>query len=198
MRAQREPKFFSFQDGHKRYHWLLASPAERITAGVFDLLFTAILAAPAGWLLYTRLGKDWFELPFEDIAAYAAGSVPLMSGMTLFAVYLLFQLWLLCRQGQTWGKWLMGIRVVRADGKIAGFMHTVLLRSLVFLLLCVIILGALLKLLTLADNFAVYELLWIPYLVSFTMLFNIHDNSSTLQDKLAGTAVVKQKMEQEA
>lgn len=198
MRAQREPKFFSFQDGHKRYHWLLASPAERMAAGVFDLLFTAAAAAPAVWLLYARFGRDVWSAGAEGLAEYISASVPLMACLTLLAVYVLLQVWLLGRQGQTWGKWLAGIRIVRADGKRAGFIHAVLLRSLVFLLLCVIILGALLKLLTLADNFAVYELLWIPYLVSFTMMFNIHDNSSTLQDKLAGTAVVKQKMKQEA
>lgn len=187
---------FNFQDGHKRYRWLLATPAERILAGAIDILCTVVAAMPLLWLVYPH----WKHHQADESALWAAvsGSALLWAGMALFIVYMLAQAWLLAGHGQTFGKRFCGIRIIRDIGKPAGFLSTLILRTVVFFLICVTAIGGTLNLLGLADNFHVYYFLWIPYLICFFMQFQLTNNYQTLQDRFAGTVVVKAKMKQEA
>lgn len=181
---------FSFQDGHQRYRWLLASPLMRVFAALLDALLTAVAAAPALWLLHAHFGKGLADAGRDALLAHMGGSPWLMAALSLLLLYGVAQLVLLARCGQSFGKWLTGIRIVRSNGETAGLFHAWLMRSLVFWLACAAVFTVLLKLAGLDDNFALYEVLWIPMVICFAMLFNLHDNNRTLQDKLAGTAVV--------
>lgn len=108
----------------------------------------------------------------------AAGGGPSAAGTVLLALFGLFaigylaaQLILLYRHGQTVGKRLVGIKIVRTDGSRAGLRRIVLLRSLVPGLIGVIpLLG---PLFSLADP-----------------LFIFGDEKRCLHDHLADTIVV--------
>ncbi|UOP04532.1 RDD family protein [Conchiformibius kuhniae] len=195
MSSYRDQVSFSFQDGHKRYRWLLASPAERILATVADAALGALAAAPLLWSVYQmRHTPHHF-----DVWAHVFLASPLMwGGAVLLSAYVLWQALWLAQRGQTLGKRLLGIRIIRDNGHVAGFFHCLMLRTVVFVLLCVIMIGGTLMLLRLDDNFSVYELIWLPYLASFLMLFQTTDDHRTLQDRFAKTVVVREKMRQEA
>lgn len=198
MSQPQRNRIFSFQDDHQsRYRWLLATPVSRMAASAADALLTLLAAAPAGWLLYARFGKAAWPPDWAAWGAYLTASPALMAASALCLLYFAAQVVLLARCGQSFGKRLAGIRIVRTDGKAAGWVHAWVLRSLVFVLLWVAVAGTVLRLLGLDDNFNPYELLWIPYVFNFAMLYNLHDNNRTLQDKLAGTAVVEEKMRRE-
>lgn len=86
--------------------------------------------------------------------------------------FLLGQLWLLWRRGQTVGKILLGIRIVRVDTlEKGGFVTNVLLRTLLNNLIVSIPIAGLLY--GLADA-----------------LFIFRDDRRCLHDKIAGTCVV--------
>lgn len=86
--------------------------------------------------------------------------------------FLLGQLWLLWRRGQTVGKILLGIRIVRVDTlEKGGFVTNVLLRTLLNNLIVSIPIAGLLY--GLADA-----------------LFIFRDDQRCLHDKIAGTCVV--------
>lgn len=193
MSSYRDQVSFSFEDGHKRYRWLLASPAERILATVADLMCAALAAAPAVWVLYPLRHTpkhEWTNL-------FAASPLLWLATCLLLVFFGIQAVWLATR-GQTIGKRLMNIRIIRSNGHPANFMNSLVLRTLIFNLLCVIMIGGTLMLAHLEDNFKVYELIWIPYVVSFIMLFQTTDDHRTLQDRLAATVIVKARMRQEA
>lgn len=193
MSSYRDQVSFSFQDGHKRYRWLLASPAERILATVADLLCAAVAAAPAAWVLYPVR-----HTPQHQWAQLFTDSPLLWLATALLLVYLGIQTVWLATRGQTIGKRLMNIRIIRDNGHPANFFNSLVLRTLIFNLLCVIMIGGTLLLLHLDDNFKVHQLIWLPYLASFIMLFQTTDDHRTLQDRLASTVIVKARMRQEA
>ena len=193
MSSYRDQVSFSFEDGHKRYRWLLASPAERILATIADLLCAAVAAAPAAWALYPLR-----HTPQDQWVKVFTASPLLWLGAALLLVYFAIQAVWLATRGQTLGKRLMNIRIIRDNGHPANFFNSLVLRTLIFNLLCVIMIGGTLLLAHLDDNFKVYELMWIPYVVSFIMLFQTTDDHRTLQDRLAATVIVKARMRQEA
>jgi len=86
------------------------------------------------------------------------------------------QIVLISRTGQSLGKRVAGIRIVRTDGKPAGFVQGWLVRSFVFVFV----------------DFFLFLLMLVPYLIFLTvnlcMLGTTHRR--TVQDRVAGTRVV--------
>lgn len=140
----------------------LAEPIERVKASLADLVLT-YGPAIVGWVASLELNDPM----------HAAGT--LLLGCTISVLLGVMQCARLVRTGQTWGKALVGIRVVRIDGSRAGFLHGFFLRNVVF-----------------NGIVGVGNLLWIGgilAIVDSALLFT-HDHR-TLHDRLAGTMVVR-------
>jgi uncharacterized RDD family membrane protein YckC len=111
----------------------LAERTERLAAWAVDHLVAFIFALPGALIiglsyLYERLlGGGGIEE--ADSARVALGASVLLLGMLIL---LAFQLWMLVKRGQTVGKWLLEIRIVRfRDETNPGFVRAVLLRYVV-------------------------------------------------------------------
>jgi uncharacterized RDD family membrane protein YckC len=107
-------------------------------------------------------------------ASAAGGEEPnyavLSIGGLLFLAYAIWQIWMFATQGQTLGKKLMNVRVVKLDtGRNGGFVTNVLLRALVGQGL----LGV------------------IPFYGLIDALFIFRDDRRCIHDMIAGTTVIK-------
>lgn len=113
-------------------------------------------------------------------------------------IYAIFQFTQMSKTGQSFGKRLMGIKVIGIDGQNPGFVGTVLLREGVYNIIIQIISAIFLLILANVFNFShigINALYWISiYSFPFTcliMLFLKNINYRTLQDHLAKTIVIK-------
>lgn len=186
---------FTFGDGNNKVTWLLASPAERITAAAINAIISALAFSLIGWEVYKNLkskqGMEWaWSQIYEYIMLVVADTWTGKIGLLVFAIYLVVQTGLMMTQGQSIGKKIVGIKIVTSKGKEVGFFHAILLRKVAFNLICIILIGIVLNFLGLRDNFSPLHWLWLPYLACMEMLTKEEDNCRTLQDKLAGTTVV--------
>ena len=107
------------------------------------------------------------------------------------AVYLVFgivQLYYMSRDGQSLGKKIMGIRVLKSDGNNPGFEGTVLIREVVWALAV----GVVVTIVSLAisDTGGNLISLLIAF-INFIMLFSVKRDRRTLYDMLADTVVVQ-------
>jgi uncharacterized RDD family membrane protein YckC len=108
----------------------LAGRLARLGATLLDMALGFVCVLPGGLLLgpdlVLRLARgDWPE--DFDVGRTAEGFAVL--GLALLVLFLV-QTWLLATRGQSVGKRLVGIRIVRTRGDAApGFLHAVLLRS---------------------------------------------------------------------
>ena len=108
----------------------LAGRAARLGATLVDMVAGFICILPGGLMLGSdlllRLLKGEWPDDF-DVGRVAGGFAMLAVGLLVVFVV---QTWLLTTRGQTIGKRMLGIRIVRyRDGSPAGFVHAVLLRS---------------------------------------------------------------------
>lgn len=97
------------------------------------------------------------------------------------------QLYYMSRYGQSLGKKIMGIRVLKSNGSNPGFLGTVLVREVVWGLIVFAILFA--AYFVLKVNVLICSLLIL--LINFIMLFSVKRDRRTLYDMLADTVVVK-------
>jgi uncharacterized RDD family membrane protein YckC len=108
----------------------LATRTSRLGAALLDMALGATAALPGGLLLGKDLVLKLLRQEWPDdfnVGRVASGLVVL--GMGLFLVFIV-QTWLLIARGQTIGKRVAGIRIVRnRTGAAPGFVHAVLLRS---------------------------------------------------------------------
>ena len=133
---------------------LLASRLERFKAAAIDNL---IIYVPAVILVSVFPKK-------EDIPGIAAATLGLY-----MLVVVLVQGGLLVARGQTIGKKLVNIQIVRSkDGQNGGFVSNVLLRAIVNSIITLI-----------------------PLYLLIDVLFIFSDTKRCLHDRLAGTIVVK-------
>ena len=143
---------------------------DRFAAFVLDLLFLALCLA-ADTLLVMAVGKEpASELPLFPSQEHFWFWRPIAFGVVYGSPFLALQAHLLASRGQTIGKWLFGIKIVRVeDGTLAGFARTVLLREA---------LGR-----VLLSNIPLY------YLVDGGFIFR--KDSRCLHDWIGGTRVVQ-------
>lgn len=146
---------------------VLAGRGARLGAQVLNLL---MLAVP---LIVASVGA------VEAVEAQRVGAWPptssglpaLCAGTLSGAALVLFQIIGVARRGQSLGKQLLGLRIVRVDGSRASFVRTVLLRMLLPWLLA-----------------------WIPFVGWFLLpvdwLVILREDRRCLHDLIAGTKVV--------
>lgn len=155
---------------------MLASRGKRLGAFLLDIAVNLVAAAPGMvWMIkeFIALENSGRALPAEPDLAFFTEHVagPLLTMLVPLLVVLVIQMWLLCARGQTLGKKWLRIRIVLLDGSPAGFVHAVLLRSMVMQLIAAIPLigGAV----TLVDPLLIFR-----------------EDHRCLHDLIAGTAVV--------
>ncbi|MFM1886506.1 MAG: hypothetical protein RL026_1663 [Pseudomonadota bacterium] len=143
-----------------------ASRRRRLAAAVLDYLFAMAAGAPAGLVAGFRGGP-----PADSMTGLALPEIYLLlvGVLALFVV----QVWLLASRGQTLGKLILKIRIVRStDGGNPGFVHAVLVRFL-----AVALLGA------------VPFVGWLFTLVDLLFIFG--PDRRCLHDRMAGTRVLR-------
>ena len=90
---------------------LVAPPlGRRFAAKVVDFFSAFLVLVPVAWALWAAFARDPFVLAFMPLFVIVVGSLLFAFG-TVCAEY---------RYGQTFGKWLFGLRVVRASGARIG------------------------------------------------------------------------------
>jgi uncharacterized RDD family membrane protein YckC len=108
----------------------LAGRVTRLGATLLDMLLGVICLLPGGLLLGAPLVKQLIHGEWPDdfeVGRTASGFLVLGAGLL---VAFIVQTWLLTTRGQSVGKRLLHIRIVRYhDGARPGFVHAVLLRS---------------------------------------------------------------------
>ena len=92
------------------------------------------------------------------------------------------------RDGQSLGKKIMGIRVLKSDGSNPGFGGTVLIREVAWAFIVGIIIIAVMLVVNETGGDLVSLLMTF---INFIMLFSVKRDRRTLYDMLADTVVVK-------
>lgn len=112
-----------------------------------------------------------------------------MLGLTsiVYLIVGIVQLYYMSRYGQSLGKKIMRIRVLKSNGSNPGFLGTVLVREVAWSLIVLAIVFA--AYFVLKGNILIYSLL--ITLINFIMLFSVKRDRRTLYDMLADTVVVK-------
>jgi uncharacterized RDD family membrane protein YckC len=164
-------------------------PAERGTrllARIIDWAIEFVCAIPGGIIL----GEEFLKLvitigqggqpDFEQLNYQRLGLGVLVLSLAWLAL-LAVQVWMLTTRGQSIGKRIMGIRVVRIDGGKPGFVYAWLLRE------CVItFIGIAAGLIPIMGPFLLRPAF---HLVDWCMIFR--DDQRCLHDLMAGTRVVR-------
>ncbi|PIT56933.1 RDD family protein [Snodgrassella alvi] len=168
----------------------LASPWNRISAYIINSLLLTLVAL-IGFILSLIFVK--FVLRSESENIIVISSIICIS-ITLL-IYAIFQFIQMSKTGQSFGKRLMGIKVIGLDGQNPGFVGTVLLREGVFNIIDKIISVIVVYIFVHLFNFPeIATELLLTYLLPFIcliMLFRKSTNQRTLQDYLARTIVIK-------
>lgn len=176
----------------------LALPMKRIGAALLNSvlglmayipMIVSILNGEGGYLDRVR-GLEEGALPEFD-------TTWLMIGLAVLAVYCVIQLYFMSRDGQSLGKKVLGIRVLKTDGTNPGFFGTVFMREGVYYFLLGLVAGiAAYAVQAVTGNVQMFE--WVSnllqlaaYLVCLVMLFQVKNDRRTLQDYLAKTVVVQ-------
>ena len=167
----------------------IASPGARVTAYLLNNLFNVLI-----WVPFIVMVVFTFDESEELVSESSLSNTPDYAVITFFislAVYLvfgIFQLYYMSRDGQSLGKKIMGIRVLKSDGNNPGFEGTVLIREVVWALAV----GVVVTLVSLAisDTGGNLISLLIAF-INFIMLFSVKRDRRTLYDMLADTVVVQ-------
>lgn len=178
----------------------LAGGWERIGAALLNNVFTMLAGVPAIMgLVFGMLQarerfpvESWEELSSEEqfeVLSISFSSTWFLLGVLVLVIYTIIQCYLMSRDGQSLGKKMLDLKVIKENGDDAGFVGVVLLREIVFNLGFAVIIGVIGALLSVGDGLA--NLLgYVPSLICVIMLFATGDKR-TLQDWIAGTVVVK-------
>ena len=167
----------------------IASPGARVTAYLLNNLFTFLI-----WLPFIVMVIFTFDVNEELVSESSFFNTPEYFAITFFislAVYLvfgIFQLYYMSRDGQSLGKKIMGIRVLKNDGSNPGFEGTVLIREVVWAL----VVGVVVTFVSLVTSDIGGNLVsLLMAFINFIMLFSVKRDRRTLYDMLADTVVVK-------
>ena len=183
----------------------LATAVQRIVAWLINRVIEVVLMIPAFGLIIVLLFKSGGKLDdFENMqTVYASLFWGIGLVMLLYLIYGVVQVYYMSKFGQSIGKKLMKIRVVRENGDVAGFVHNVLLREFVYGLICSVIMMVLMGIffavfgleansgVAMAVDVLLQIVSYVPTIVCFIMLFMESRQRQTLQDMLAKTYVVQ-------
>lgn len=172
----------------------IASVWSRVAAYLLNYLFNVIIFLPYYYILYTEAAaiSKQENIPFTPdlITSVSMRADMAQVGGLSTIVYLIVgivQLYYMSRYGQSLGKKIMGIRVLKSNGSNPGFLGTVLVRELAWGLIVLVILIS--AYFVLKVNILICSLLIL--LINFIMLFSVKRDRRTLYDMLADTVVVK-------
>lgn len=180
----------------------LAGGWERIGAALLNNIFSTIAMIPiiVGFFVGLMNIKDGDNWNIDEMQILVDKFNPLwfLVGLAIFLAYCIWQCVLMSTTGQSLGKKLLNLKVIKSDGSEAGFVGTVLLREVVYMVASAIAVGIVVNLLfmmlTLEDISKEVILnnsfSYIPTLICTVMLFTSRDRR-TLQDKIANTVVIK-------
>src|SRR5262245_44524 len=103
---------------HVRFRHTLAGPSRRALAYALDAFVRmVVLGLVAGMAAIGHLSRDGLS------SGFATGTVMVVAFVLEWAYFVLFEtLW----DGQSPGKWALGLRVVSASGRPLGFVDSVL------------------------------------------------------------------------
>ncbi len=177
----------------------IAPLGRRFVAYLINGFLTLLLIVPATIGAVLRVLKYTGQGEIKELSVlsqYAEMQYLFDITLIILPIYALLQIWMMSRHGQSIGKRLMNIRVIKTNGTDAGFMGTVLLREVLFNIILGIvgsIVGMLVALLfgnqssgEIVSNL-VQSALWIT---CFVMACDTKRDRRTLQDMLANTVVV--------
>ncbi|OSI21656.1 RDD family protein [Neisseria dumasiana] len=181
----------------------IATPKSRIVAYLLNTLFTVLAFVPI-FLAFIMLSVSAnTEMTAEENFAYLVGTTDwgniwIGVGLLILLGYTVVQCWMLSRHGQSIGKKIMKIRLLKNDGTNPGFWYAVMVREVGFnvvLTLAVMVVAYLLVFMAGKDGFTAdyiaNSLSTVVWLVCLSMLFNPAKNRRTLQDYFANTVVVR-------
>lgn len=182
----------------------IAGAGSRIVAAMLNGLFNCLVSVPTVVAMFqaaagtaAELGLDNKELAvllnsgneeelgkfFEVFFTQLSGNSWLWIGLAVAAFYLVWQTVWMGRYGQSVGKRIVGIRVIKTNGSDAGFLGVVVMREMVY--------GFAVGIITAVVEIAVgTDISLLPPLICLIMLFAAKDRR-TLQDWVADTVVVK-------
>ena len=177
----------------------IAPLGRRFVAYLINGFLTLLLIVPATIGAVLRVLKYTGQGEIKELSVlsqYAEMQYLFDITLIILPIYALLQIWMMSRHGQSIGKRLMNIRVIKTNGTDAGFMGTVLLREVLFNIILGIvgsIVGMLVALLfgnqssgEIVSNL-VQSALWIT---CFVMACDTKRDRRTLQDMLANTKAV--------
>jgi uncharacterized RDD family membrane protein YckC len=163
-----------------------ADRGARLLARGIDWAIEIACAIPGGFLLGGEILKIVTAASQGKEPDFSELDVPrvILGASVLFGTWLILlavQVWLLATRGQTIGKRLLGLRVVKIDGSAAGIVHAWLMRE------------ALITVIGMVAGFIPFvgPILLRPafHLVDWCLIFR--DDQRCLHDTIAGTIVVK-------
>lgn len=167
----------------------LASAWERIGAYLLNSVFQSIASIPMITAIVMGMMKGYDEGLTEMALISAVFNSWFMLGVLVYFVFIGWQIYLMSKYGQSLGKKLLNLRVIRINGDNAGFVHVVLLREVVFyigLFIVALVFGLLGDISALMGNLVQFA----AQLTCLVMLF-VHHERRTLQDLIADTVVIK-------
>ena len=163
-----------------------AEQGQRLLARVIDWIIEMICVIPGAIILGTELIKFAKSLSQGQEPDFSQLDIPrlILGGSVLMVVWLVLlvvQVWMLSTRGQTIGKRIVGIKVVKADGSPAGFVNGWLMRELI-----ITAIGIATSMIPFIGPILLRPAF---HLVDWCMIFG--DEQLCLHDKIAGTRVVK-------
>jgi len=164
----------------------LAERGPRLLARVIDWILEFVAGIPGGIILGSELMKLAFAMmqgrqpDMQDLDMHRL----ILGGSILAASWLLLlviQIWMLSTRGQSIGKRIVGLRIVRVDGSPVGFVHAWLMRE--FLMSAA---GFIISLLPIIGPLLLRPAL---HITDWCMIFR--DDRRCLHDLIAGTKVLR-------
>lgn len=167
----------------------IAGAGDRILAALLNQLFTfLILLVPFAGLIVFAIKNEGRIVGSEEIVGLLLGMTSFWVGLAGILAYTVIQIYYMSRDGQSLGKKIMRIRVLKTDGRNPGFVGTVLVREIAWSVLVAII-AAVIGLAVGENGENAINLL--AFLANFVLLFMVKRDRRTLYDILADTVVVK-------
>lgn len=167
----------------------IAGAGDRILAALLNQLFTfLILLIPFAGLIVFAVKNEGRIVGSEEIVRLLLGMTSFWVGLAGILAYTVIQIYYMSRDGQSLGKKIMRIRVLKTDGRNPGFVGTVLVREIAWSVLVAII-AAVIGL-AVGDN-GENAINLLAFLANFVLLFMVKRDRRTLYDILADTVVVK-------
>lgn len=167
----------------------IAGAGDRILAALLNQLFTfLILLIPFAGLIVFAIKNEGRIVGSEEIVGLLLGMTSFWVGLAGILAYTVIQIYYMSRDGQSLGKKIMRIRVLKTDGRNPGFVGTVLVREIAWSVLVAII-AAIIGLAVGENGENAINLL--AFLANFVLLFMVKRDRRTLYDMMADTVVVK-------